>query len=227
MARTRDITAHAVRRDEILDAAERQIRIGGYDAMSIQALQDELGVSRGAIYHYFDSKESILGAVIARMTDAAMAVVNPIGDDPEMSAIAKLQAVFSTGGQWKAQRSDLLMALLRSWYSPANDLVRFRAQAASLAAFVPLMVRIVRQGVEEGTMNPSSPDHAAKLIAGLFTGSADVIFDLLVARLDGRIPLEEVEHFMHAYDEAVERILGLPAGSFVTIDDASLHTWFA
>ena len=53
MARTLNAATHAVRRDEILDAAERQIRTIGYDAMSVQALQDELGVSRGAIYHYF------------------------------------------------------------------------------------------------------------------------------------------------------------------------------
>jgi AcrR family transcriptional regulator len=227
MARTRNPAAHAVRRDEILDAAERQIRGGGYDAMSVQALQDELGVSRGAIYHYFDGKEAILAAVIERMTDAAMAVVNPIGDNPSLPAVAKLQAVFAAGGAWKAQRSDLLMALLRSWYSPANDLVRFRAQAASFRAFRPLMARIIHQGVAEGAMDPTNPDHAATLITGLFTGSADVIFELLRARLDHEIPFEEVRRFMDAYDEALERILGLPTGSFRIIDDVSLHTWFA
>ncbi len=226
MARTRNHAAHTVRRDEILDAAERQIRSGGYDAMSVQALQDELGASRGAIYHYFDSKEAILGAVIERMTDAAMAVVNPIADDPELRAVARLQGVFAAGGAWKAQRSDLLLGLMRSWYAPSNDLVRLRAQAASFRAFRPLMARIIRQGVDEGSMDPSAPDHAATLVAGLFTGSADVIFDLLEARLDGRIPFEEVQRFMHAYDEAVERILGLPEGSFTIIDDASMHTWF-
>lgn len=226
MARTRNIAAHAVRRDEILDAAERRIRTSGYEAMGIQDLQDDLGVSRGAIYHYFDGKEAILGAVIERMTEAAMAVVSPIGDDPDLAAVDKLHAVFATGGAWKAQRSDLLMALLRSWYSPANDLVRFRAQAASFRAFRPLMGRIVRQGVIEGAMNPTNPDHAATLIAGLFTGSADVIFDLLRARLDDEIPFEEVQRFMRAYDEALERILGLPQDSFRIIDDASLHTWF-
>ncbi len=71
-------------------------------------------------------------------------------------------------------------------------------------------------------MNPASPANAASLVAGLFTGSADVIFDLLDARLAGRIPFEEVQDFMHAYEEAIERILGLPAGSFTLIDDASL-----
>ncbi len=46
-------------------------------------------------------------------------------------------------------------------------------------------------------------------------------------RLDGRVAFEEVQDFMHAYAEAIERILGLSPGSFVLIDDASLTTWFA
>ncbi len=227
MSRTRNHAAHAVRRDEILDAAERQIRTGGYDVMSVQALQDELGCSRGAIYHYFDSKEAILAAVIERMTRSGMAVLEPIAHDPDRAAVDKLQAMFTVGSQWKAQRSDLLLGLLHSWFAPANDLVRTRTQAASFAMFVPLLAGIFRQGVDEGTMNPTAPSHAATLIAGLFTGSAEVIYDLLDARLEGRIPFEEVQQFMHAYEEAIERILGLSAGSFTLIDDASLHTWFA
>ena len=67
MARTLNATAHAVRRDEILDVAERLIRTRGYDGVSVQDVQNELGCSRGAIYHYFRSKEAILEAVIERI----------------------------------------------------------------------------------------------------------------------------------------------------------------
>ena len=69
-------------------------------------------------------------------------------------------------------------------------------------------------------MDPGSPDHAATVITALFTGSTDAIFGLLMDRLDGRVAFEEVQDFMHAYSEAIERILGLPPGSFVLIDDA-------
>ncbi len=50
--------------------------------MSVQALQDELGVSRGAIYHYFRSKEAILAAVIDRMTRPGWHVLEPIARRP-------------------------------------------------------------------------------------------------------------------------------------------------
>jgi len=227
MARTLNATTHAVRRDEILDAAEGLIRARGYDAMSIQDVQDALGVSRGAIYHYFRSKEAILEAVIERMTAQGMTVIHPIVDDPALGAADKLQGMFAAGGAWKAERSDLLLAVLRSWYSPGNDLVRTRAAAFAYTEFQPLIARVIRQGKAEGVMNPGSPDHAATVITSLFTGSGDTIFQLLLDRIDGRIPFEEVEGFMRAYSEAIERILGLPPGAFVLIDDSSLHAWFA
>ena len=227
MARTRNATAHAVRRDEILDVAERLIRTRGYDAMSIQAVQDELGCSRGALYHYFGSKEAILEAVIERMTEAGMAIMSPIAEDPVLSAVEKLQTLFASAGSWKSARSDLLLPLIRKWYQPGNDVARVRTEAAAYEQFQPVMARILRQGVAEGTMDVSSADHAAVILTALFAGSTDAIRRLLIDRLDGRVPYEEVERFIHAYDEAIERILGLPPGSFTLIAPESMQTWFA
>ena len=227
MARTRNATAHAVRRDEILDVAERLIRTRGYDAMSIQSVQDELGCSRGALYHYFGSKEAILEAVIERMTAAGMEIMTPIALDPGLSATEKLQTLFSSAGSWKSARSDLLLPLIRKWYERGNDVARVRTEAAAYEQFRPLMAVILRQGVAEGTMNVSSADHAAVILTALFAGSTDAIRRLLIDRLDGRVPYEEVERFIHAYDEAIERILGLAPGSFTLIDPDSMRTWFA
>ncbi len=227
MARTRNHAAHAIRRDEILDVAERLIRTLGYDAMSIQSVQDELGCSRGALYHYFASKEAILGAVVDRMTEAGMALLQPIADNPGLTAVEKLQTLFNAGGNWKSQRSDLLIPLIRGWYQPGNDLVRVRAEAAAYEQFRPLMSQVLRQGVAEGTMSVSSADHAALILTALLAGSTEAMRHMLLDRLDGRVPYEEVERFIHAYDEAIERILGLPAGSFTLLDDDAMRTWFA
>jgi AcrR family transcriptional regulator len=226
MARTLNPTAHAVRRDEILDAAERLVRTRGYDEMSIQDIQDELGVSRGAIYHYFRSKEAILDALVVRTTAAGMALVQPIVDDPALDARTKLQTVFSAGAAWKRERSDVLLGVMRQWISPSNDLVRYRTERAAFEQFRSLMAQIVRQGVAEGSMDPTYPDHAAAILTAVFTGTADTVRRYALDRQDGRVDFEEVSQFMHAYEEAIERVLGVPPGSLTLIDAASLHAWF-
>lgn len=227
MARTLNPRTHAIRREAFLDVAERLIRTRGYDQMSVQDVLDEVGASKGAFYHYFDSKEALLEAVIERMTDAALAVVEPIVAEPDLPAAGKLQAVFSTAGAWKAERGELLLALMRSWYAPENDLVRARIARSGSERLVPLFARIIRQGVAEGTFDPSSPDDSAVILVALFAGSGDALARLVIDRLDDRIPFAAAERRVGAYEEAIERILGLPAGSFVLVDPHAMNVWFA
>ncbi len=44
---------------KILDTAERLFIETGYDRASLQEIIDETGLSKGAIYHHFASKEDI------------------------------------------------------------------------------------------------------------------------------------------------------------------------
>ena len=103
MARTVNTAVHAVRREAFLDAAQGLIQAKGYEQMSIQDVLDELDASRGAFYHYFDSKAALLEAVIDRMAVAAMATVAPIVDDPKLPATEKLTRLFSGMARYKVE----------------------------------------------------------------------------------------------------------------------------
>jgi len=94
MARTVNPAAHALRRDAFVDAAQRLIQKKGYEQMSIGDVLDELDTSRGAFYHYFDSKVALLEAVAERMVEVATAEMAPVADDPDRSALQKLDGVF-------------------------------------------------------------------------------------------------------------------------------------
>ena len=147
---------HGVRRDAILDVAEHLDRTKGYERMSIQDVQDALGVSRGAIYHYFNSKAALLEAVVERMVDAIMAVLAPIAEDPQLPATAKLHGVFTAAGRWKAERRELMVALLEAWYSDHNAIVREHVRRAASLRLTPLIAAIVRQGTSEKSQ-PAAP----------------------------------------------------------------------
>jgi AcrR family transcriptional regulator len=225
LVRTLNPAVRAVRRDAILDAAERLMRTCGYEEMSVQDIQDELGVSRGAIYHYFGSKDEILEAVLERMTDAVMAVVEPFADNPNLTPLAKLQQVFAIAGQWKAERKELMVALVQAWYSDHNLLVRERLGHVARARLTPLIADIVREGKAEGAFRVGSPDHAAAILAAMLLNSGEALSRLIFARLAGTVPFEDIEIAIAAYNEAFERILGLTAGSFEIIDSPTLRFW--
>ena len=122
MARTVNVEARAIRREAFVKAGLRLIQSRGYEQMSVQDVLDELGVSRGAFYYYFSSKRALLEAVVDHVVVAALAAVAPIAADPQLSAVAKLQGIFTGIAGWKAERRELMLALIRVWYSDDNVL---------------------------------------------------------------------------------------------------------
>lgn len=59
------------RMTEIVEASAKMFRKKGYSATSIQNIADEIGILKGSLYHYIDTKEDLLFAIVGRMTSAA------------------------------------------------------------------------------------------------------------------------------------------------------------
>lgn len=226
MARTLDPTTHAVRRDVFIDAAQRLIQAKGYEQMSIQDVLDEAGASKGALYHYFDSKSALLDGVIQRMVTDALDALQPIVTDPNRSAVDKLNGLFVGIASWKAQRKELLLAVLRVWLSDDNAIVRDKFRRGAVANLTPVFTRIIRQGLAESSFTVTSADHAARVLVSLMLGANEHAGDLYVARQAEQVPFELIEAALAAYPEALERILGAPPGSLRMIDPNVLHEWY-
>jgi AcrR family transcriptional regulator len=226
VARTLDPSAHAIRRDAFLDAALRLIQVKGYEQMSVQDVLDELDVSKGAFYHYFGSKEALLAAVVDRMIKAATAGMGPVVADPGLTALAKLGRLFASIAQWKGERTELMIELVRVWFSDANALVRDQLRRGTQETLTPLLAEIVRQGKDEGVFTINSPDHTARVLVFLLLGVNETASQLFLARQAGDITLEDVECALAAYAEACERVLGLQPGSWPSLDRSTLLFWF-
>jgi AcrR family transcriptional regulator len=226
MPRTVNATRHTVRRDAFLDAAQSLIQTKGYEAMSVQDLLDDLEASKGAFYHYFDSKQALLEAVIERFADSALATVSPILNDPDLPALRKLERVFASIARFKAEQKDLVVAIMEVWNSDGNAIVREKLRRLTARLMVPLLARVVRQGIDEGTFSVSSPEETAKVFLALMEGFQELAVDYFLARQAGRITFDDVRRSMASFTEAFERVLGVPKGSLALTDEPTLRFWF-
>jgi len=226
VARTLNPAVHAIRRDAFIDVAERMIQVKGYDKLSIQDLLDALGVSKGAFYHYFGSKAALLEAVIDRMIDAGMAALTPVLIDVKLSALDKLNGVFSTIASFKGERTELIRAVMEVWLADDNAIVREKFRKGTMGRLRPLLARIIEQGQAEGQFAAGSPDDLARVLVSFMQANSETATELYFARLSNAISFEDVERAFNAYRDAVERILGLPARSFYVVDPQTLRHWF-
>ena len=66
---TRRERTHAATRVEILQAARRLLIDGGVEQVTVRGIATELGMTAPALYRYFDSRESLLGALCNSLYD--------------------------------------------------------------------------------------------------------------------------------------------------------------
>ncbi len=172
---------YAARRNEILDVARQLVYTKGYEQMSIQDILDALKISKGAFYHYFDSKQDLLDGLIERMLDEADQILHPIVDNSELSAVEKLRRYFDAGGRWKVAQKAFMLDLLRIWRSDTNALMRQKQEAAAMKRIAPVLAEIIRQGIAEGVFSTKYPDQFGSMLVGLSRGFEDSVADLLLA----------------------------------------------
>jgi AcrR family transcriptional regulator len=230
VARTVNIAEHAARRDEILDAAQRLILSTGYERLTVQDILDDLQISKGAFYHYFDSKPAVIEALTTRLVSDSEWALAPIVENPAMGALEKLQAFFGEIIRWKSERQNLFVAMLPVWYAPDNLAFRLLVDRESAERLAPLLSAIVRQGVDEGQFVTGYPDQAGAIIFAVIQALQDAMAQRLLAAPRRSPSLPNVRGMVNthgAHMEAIERYLGVPAGTLNRVDARAVKSWTA
>ena len=214
MARQVKPEEYATRRREILDAALRLMHDKGYERMTISDVLAELRMSKGALYHYFGSKQALLEGIVEAMSASASQSLRTVVDDPNLGALDKLRAYFETSTAWKIENIDAVTTTMRLWRDENNALLRQKLSQESMRTTTPLLEAILRQGCDEGVFDTDHPHEAAIILTGMGLHVADAIIDAIVA--DGASGVNtsgsHAQDVLSAYLQAFERILGAPAG---------------
>lgn len=222
---------YANRRNEILDVAMRLIYTKGYEQMSIQDIIDALKMSKGAFYHYFDSKPDLLEAMIQRMSEGAIHVVQPIVDDPTLPVLEKLERFFDTAIRWKTARKEILMPILRIWYADENAIVRQKLVRNGALIITPMFTQIIQQGVQEGVMNVPLPEQMGDVVVSLMIDLSNNMGNLLLtmenicSAQQREEAVQKIRDILAAYRVAIERVLGLPVNSLHLFDEQTYIDW--
>jgi len=220
---------YAARRNEILDVTRQLVYTKGYEQMSIQDILDALKISKGALYHYFGSKQDLLEALIDHMGEEAEAKFMLVMDDPSLPALEKLKRYFGDAIQWKASQKDFMLALLRVWYSDDNAIIRQKVLAKMLKWVAPPFSRVVRQGIAESVFSTEYPDETTEIIISMITSLGDKFGEVLLhgqsPPLSGEERFRIIEQAVAAYTVAIERVLGAKAGSIELMDADSIRVW--
>lgn len=146
----------------ILDTAFRLFMEKGYEHTSIQDIIDQLGgLSKGAIYHHFKSKEEILEAVSDNMAAESNQLLLKIRDDDTLNGREKLQAIFKKSIQRPLQEKFFTFAPnLHKNPKLLSSILQDTVENVAPNYILP----IIRQGIEDGSIQTEYPEALSELI---------------------------------------------------------------
>ena len=217
---TRIKMAPETRRAQFLDCAQGLFFTRGYEATTVNDIIERAGLSKGAFYHYWDSKEALLDAFAERVVAQIIADAQPVLDDPGLDALARLNAFLEQGRQWKIERAPMLRAAFTSVLQVSNVVLNQRILATTGRVVTPVIVAIVEEGVREGLFDPPSSAMVAEVVLMLGAGRMACAVEAMAQATRGELAAATALLEARLTDEeaVIERVLGAPPGSIRLVE---------
>jgi AcrR family transcriptional regulator len=165
------------RRRQILQAAVRTFAERGYHAARVSDIAKEAGVAYGLVYHYYESKETLLEAIFKETWGAMLDTVRAVEqlDEPASERVRKVTEIILR--TWKRD-PDLVRVLVREVTRSAQ--VQEEAEEIDLA--YQALQRIVEQGQKNGEFRT---DLDARVTATIWYGALE---EVLTGWAFGQLP---------------------------------------
>ncbi len=156
-------------RHRILESALVLFSKNGYDATSVDEICQASGVSKGAFYHHFPTKQSIFLELLERWLvslDAQLSNVRARSSDvPQaLSQMAQIAPLVLQNASGK------LPMFLEFWTRASRDENIWQAVIAPYQRYRQFFASLIQEGVQEGSLQPTDPEVAARLVVALSVG---------------------------------------------------------
>lgn len=159
------------RRRQIMDAAVRCFAREGFHRTTMQDIVRETGLSAGAIYRYYRSKEDIVAAIAAEHHAAEAAAFAEVCASDDAGAALRHLAGVSLGHLADPQEQQWRRVTVQVWGEALRDERVMGIVRAGLDEPVAILAALFRRGQRDGTLPLElDPDGAARVCASIFQG---------------------------------------------------------
>jgi AcrR family transcriptional regulator len=158
------------RKDQILEAATRVFTQRGFDNARMDDIVAESGLSKGAIYWYFDSKDAIIIAILDRIFDWESAHIQEVFSG-DQGASQKLELYIQTSIEDMNKIEPLMPLLFDFWSLSLRNPAINQAIKRYYQSFLEIIEPIIRQGISTGEFRRVDIKQTALTIGAAFEGT--------------------------------------------------------
>lgn len=149
-----------IRRQEIIEAAQRLFDRDGYTKTSVEAIIREAGIAKGTFYYYFKAKQDILRAIVESIIKDVKDYFNSIVENDTLSALDKLKEIFIGGKKQETIRPNIMEIV----HLPENRELQEQLNIEGVNIVAPLVKEVLDQGYREGVFKRAPSLESVQLV---------------------------------------------------------------
>ena len=156
-------------RRQILDSAYTLFSKSGYEAASVAEICSAAGISKGAFYHHFTSKQTVFLAILEEWLqglDQSFSLIR----QQENSADQVISQMAGIAGSTLQAADVRLTIILEFWMQASRDPAVWTAAVAPYRRYTAYITEIIRQGINEGSLRETDPEQTARAFVALAMG---------------------------------------------------------
>ncbi len=202
--------------EEILVKSENLFREIGYEKTTIQRIADSCGLSKGALYHHFTSKEEVLEEICRNHYRQLKEIFLPIAEDPEKNMHEKLQTVMGIARESRMNRAaaEFQKGSDSSQPNPDNILMEQIMGHYSEELYRRVFSRLFEQGRKEGLCDfEGDPEILAVFIHHLDNGMSRQLNAVLSGPLHQQDSVMKIRNIIRGFSFALSRLTGIPVAT--------------
>ena len=134
----------------------------GYENTTLSIIIKELHISKGAFYHYFQTKEECADAAVAMFAATCYQKVSSSIKEEE-SAAENFKTLYLSCFQLFSENETAMEDI----NTPSNAIFHQKLMAALVKELAPLYEQVIRQGIEERIFQTDYPLETAQMILTL------------------------------------------------------------
>ncbi|MBI5839690.1 MAG: TetR/AcrR family transcriptional regulator [Chloroflexi bacterium] len=154
-------------RARILESAIKQFSVNGFSKASVDKICAEAGVSKGAFYHHFESKQALFLALLDGWLKTIDNTIEASRDKtvPEtfMQITEAFPFIFESAG-------ENLPMFLEFWLQASRDDKIWQASIAPYRRYHKYFTSLIKKGVDEGSFVDADPELTARMIVSMAMG---------------------------------------------------------
>jgi AcrR family transcriptional regulator len=154
----------AAREDELLEMATRLFKEKGYHNTSMQDLADALGLQKGSLYYYIDSKQELLRRLLEHATSFMAFEIDEIYA-ADLSPAEKLRWALENHAKTMMENLDLVAVYLHEYRNLPPK--RLREALAVRKHYEQVLQQIVEDGIASGDFGPVNVKMAVLGLLGM------------------------------------------------------------